>query len=261
MERLLPLLVLTLVSLPAMTSCGDSGNAGCTTDHRQQSRYASVRELLSHDTASADNEDLPMPDGPIKRMKVNYFGNFGKAFGDSNYIHWAAADSIGIVPLSDSRSHWQMRRPIVRISSCEDYFVENLTYSVPYLVPEAAAMLHEIGSRFNDSLQARGGGKYRIRVTSVLRTPESVRKLRRRNRNAVDSSVHQLGTTMDISYAKFVPSRDNDVVRSIDDLKGVLGEILKDMREQGKCYVKYERKQPCFHITVRPGAYSDHINK
>ena len=26
---------------------------------------------------------------------------------------------------------------------------------------------------------------------------------------------------------------------------------LRDLREQGMCYVKHERKQSCFHITVR----------
>ena len=36
-----------------------------------------------------------------------------------------------------------------------------------------------------------------------------------------------------------------------DTLKWVLAEVLRDMRESGRCYVKYEVKQGCFHITVR----------
>lgn len=241
-------------------SCGngkaiDNNSSG----ERHTRTYSNVREYIYADTAGPFTADPPMPDNPVKRLKVNYFGSFAKAFGDSNYIHWNAADSIGIVPLSDSRSHWRMRRPIEKIAPCKEYYVEPLTHSVPFVVPEAAQMLKEIGSRFNDTLQARGGGKYRIRVTSVLRTPDAVRRLRRRNVNAVDSSVHQLGTTVDISYARFVPSIDNDIVCSIDDLKGILGEVLRAMRDEGKCYVKYERKQPCFHITVRPGAYTSYV--
>ena len=36
-----------------------------------------------------------------------------------------------------------------------------------------------------------------------------------------------------------------------DTLKWVLSEVLRDMREQGRVYIKYEVKQGCFHMTVR----------
>ena len=158
---------------------------------------------------------------------------------------------IGIEPLSDTRSHWRLRRPLVKIASCEDFYLEPLTYSSPYLVPEAAEMLHEIGRRFHDTLAVRGGGDYSIKVTSVLRTPESVSRLRRHNANAIDSSVHQLGTTIDISYSQFAAYNDR-IPRSAADLKAILAEVLVAMREEGKCWIKHEYKQPCFHITARP---------
>jgi len=31
----------------------------------------------------------------------------------------------------------------------------------------------------------------------------------------------------------------------------VLSEVLNDMRQNKRCYVKYEVKQGCYHITVR----------
>jgi prophage antirepressor-like protein len=34
-------------------------------------------------------------------------------------------------------------------------------------------------------------------------------------------------------------------------LKWVLSEVLRDFREAGRCYVKYEVKQGCFHLTTR----------
>ena len=34
------------------------------------------------------------------------------------------------------------------------------------------------------------------------------------------------------------------------DLKWVLSEVLRDMRQANRCLVKYEVKQGCFHITV-----------
>lgn len=208
--------------------------------------------LTGTENDSTEFYSNPLPDmpEPTVGMKVRHIGRYADIFNDSNYIHWAEAEKIGIVPLSDTRSHWDLRRPIVKVAPCRDFFVEPLTYSRPYLIPEAAALLHEIGARFRDTIASRGGGDYRIKVTSVLRTPESVSRLRRRNSNALDSSVHQLGTTFDISYSRFIADSDR-IPRSADDLKGVLAEVLYALREEGRCWIKYELKQPCFHITVR----------
>ncbi|WP_373828360.1 DUF5715 family protein, partial [Bacteroides heparinolyticus] len=38
---------------------------------------------------------------------------------------------------------------------------------------------------------------------------------------------------------------------SSDTLKLVLSEVLRDLKQAEKCYVKYELKQGCFHITAR----------
>ena len=210
-----------------------------------------VYDLERMDTVSFYRRHLDKMPDPTHRLKVNYFGNPRPYFNDSNYVHWAEAERYGIRPLTDTRSHWQIDRPIVRITSCADYYLDTLIFSRPYLVPEAASTLREIGHRFRDTIAARGaGGDYRIKVTSVLRTPQTVKRLRRRNRNAIDSSVHQLGTTFDISYASFVASAPAPAY-STDDLKGILSEVLKAMREEGKIWVKYEVGQPCFHITAR----------
>ncbi len=211
---------------------------------------ANVYDLEKLDTVSFYRRHLEKMPEPTQRIKVNYFGNLRPYFNDSNYVHWQEAESYGLQPLSDTRSHWQLNRPIVKVTTCADYFLDTLIFSRPYLVPEAAATLREIGHRFRDTIAARGGGDYRIKVTSVLRTPQTVRRLRRRNRNAIDSSVHQLGTTFDISYASFVASSPAPA-RSVDDLKGILAEVLKAMREENKIWVKYEVGQPCFHITAR----------
>jgi hypothetical protein len=36
-----------------------------------------------------------------------------------------------------------------------------------------------------------------------------------------------------------------------DNLKLVLGQVLLNEQRAGNIYVKYEKKQACFHITVR----------
>lgn len=192
-----------------------------------------------------------MPPGGV-RLRINkHVYSLPRQLNDSNWRHLESAKAIGISPIQNIHDLYNLRRPIVQIVSCRDFFVDSLTYSYPFLVPEAADLLHEIGHRFNDSLAMHGGGDYRIKVTSILRTRESVAKLRRRNSNATDSSAHQFGTTFDISYLKFICDSAHTVPRTQEDLKLLLGEILVTLRDSGKCWVKYERKQSCFHITAR----------
>lgn len=241
----------TIFSIIVVSWCLFISACSSSKSHEEAVRTGIADLDLDIDTVEQYNHPLAEMPEPTVSLRTRSVGNMGKTFNDSNYIHWADAEKIGIQPLSDTRSHWRLQRPLVKIVSCKDFYVEKLSHSQPYLVPEAAAMLHEIGRRFNDSLQSRGGGDYRIRVTSVLRTPESVGKLRRNNKNAIDSSVHQLGTTVDISYARFAADSDR-IPRSSADLKALLAEVLLAMRSEGKCWVKHESKQPCFHITARP---------
>ena len=115
-------------------------------------------------------------------------------------------------------------------------------------MPRAALLLQDIGQAFYDSLYVKGVPLNQMIVTSVLRTMDDVEKLRRRNGNATENSCHLYGTTFDICYNRYHP-----VAREVrnDSLKWVLCEVLRDKRQEDRCYVKYEVKQGCFHITVR----------
>ena len=191
-----------------------------------------------------------MPPGGIK-MKINGLGGtLGRVFNDSNKFHIAVAEANGIEPLHSLRQVWQQAGRLERLQTCEAYYLDDMTHSVPYLVPKAHTLLKDIGLAFRDSLRSRGGGYYRVKVTSVLRTPALVKRLRRRNRNAVDTSAHLYATTFDISYLKFICDTPS-IPRTQEDMKNLLGEVVEDMRRHGRCYVKYERKQACFHITAR----------
>lgn len=183
------------------------------------------------------------------RIRVRNLGRLADIFNDSNYLQLQAAQRIGITPVSDLRSCYRTRRPIVEISSNKDFMVEELTHSFPYLVPQAAQLLHDIGRSFRDSVAKRGGADYRVIVTSVFRTPSTVKRLTRVNRNAVTQSTHQYATTFDITYSRFDPVGGRDTT-SPEDLKNILAEVIYDYRNKGRCLVKYERKSPCFHITA-----------
>lgn len=230
----------------AAVSCG----GGDATNY--VARDIPIETILSDNKSNIYDLHLDSaPDNDCEKLHVANIGPLRRAFLDSNYKHLQAADAFGTHVIGDLDDAWCIDYPLVEIRSCPEYFVDELTHSYPYLVPEAAELLKEIGRNFNDTLQARGGGNYRIKVTSVLRTPATVKRLRRINRNAVDSSSHQYATTFDISYSRFICD-SLGVNRSFEDLKNLLAEILYKLRADERCYVVYERKQSCFHITVRP---------
>ena len=185
----------------------------------------------------------------VRRIKVKNIGSLSQTFNDSNYLQLESAKNLGIQPVTGLYTAYFTDRPIVKITDTENFKLDSLTHSLPFLVPEAAELLNDIGRTFKDSLRARGGDSHLIKVTSLLRTPQTVSRLRRVNINATDSSTHQYATTFDISYVNFYCSDSTRLVNQ-GDLKNLLAEVLLEMKNQGRCMVKYERKTGCFHVTV-----------
>lgn len=204
----------------------------------------SPAEITQWDTAGT------MPDDECIKLRLDYpGGTLRQLFNDSNSMHISAAQKIGISPIETDSAARHINRPLVRISSDRYIFVDSLTHSYPYLIPQAAELLEDIGRAFADTLAARGGGNYRLKVTSVLRTAGTVSRLRRVNRASVEQSAHLYGTTFDISYKNF-PYHGGSPHRTQEDLKNLLAEILYKLRQDGRCYIKYEHKSGCFHITA-----------
>ncbi|VFB14254.1 Uncharacterised protein [Bacteroides heparinolyticus] len=181
--------------------------------------------------------------------------SYKRSFGDLNEKHLNVAQALGISPISSREEAERMKERLQLITTNELYAVDSLTHSLPYLIPEAASLLDTIGSNFLDSLVSKGLNPNKVVVTSVLRTKEDVKRLRRRNGNASENSAHFYGTTFDVSWKRFQKVEDEDGRPlqdvSSDTLKLVLSEVLRDLKQAEKCYVKYELKQGCFHITAR----------
>lgn len=195
--------------------------------------------------------DAPGPAPSIVSLNISKrVGNLARQFADLNEQHLACARRIGIEPIGHTRDIMRLARPIVRVSGCDRYHIDNLKHSYPYLVPQAAELLDTIGARFNRKLADRGGGNYKIKVTSLLRTRESVGRLKHGNVNSTENSAHLFATTFDISYVDFHEGMFNTTRHSDGELKNLLAEVLLELKEQGKCLVKFERKQGCFHITA-----------
>lgn len=237
--RVLPVIVgvVTLLSILTM-ACSGGSEGGETIEFHSANRNNGLH-------ASSDYPDATTN----KASDFDRHGDYAVIFNDSNKRQWTSAEPIGIEPITDLNSIWRLRRPLVNIQTNKDFVVEELTQSYPYLVPEADSALHAIGKRFSAMAKEETGNDYRVRVTSVLRTKSQVHSLQRTNKNAVDSSVHMLGTTVDISYVAFA----DEYGRAVDNpkLKPILAQVLYDMRRDGYIWVKYEKKQPCFHLSAR----------
>ena len=208
---------------------------------------------LTASFTSCKEKDMSMKMNEPRNIKgvVSY----KRSFGDLNDTHMAAAKRIGVKPLQNREAAEKLGEKVVEIKDGKFYQVDSLTHSIPFLVPKASALLDSIGANFLDSLESKGLNPNQIIVTSVLRTNDDVKRLRRVNGNASANSVHMFGTTFDISYKRFHKVEDPDGrpmqdVRA-DTLKLVLSEVLRDLKKKEMCYVKYELKQACFHITAR----------
>ena len=181
--------------------------------------------------------------------------SFKACFPDTQMVQLQAAMKWGVKRVKDREDAEKRKNELVYVGANPYYHIDPLYSSIPYLVPRAAVLLQDIGTAFFDSLYVKGVPLHRLIVTSVLRSEADVKKLRRHNGNATENSCHLYGTTFDICYNRYetVENPDGPARRAVrnDSLKYVLSEVLRDMREQGRCYIKYEVKQGCFHMTVR----------
>ena len=181
--------------------------------------------------------------------------SYKRSFGDVNKVHLAVAKKLGVTPLKSRDAAVKYGNKLVEIKPCEQYDIDSLTHSIPYLIPRASELLTAVGANFLDSLTHKGLNPNRIIVTSVLRTMDDVKRLRKSNYNAKSNSAHCYGTTFDVSWKRFQKVEDPDgrPMQDVqaDTLKLVLSEVLRDLKKEERCYVKYELKQGCFHITTR----------
>ena len=182
---------------------------------------------------------------------IRYIGSYNRDFNDMNDLHLKAAREIGINPISSREEASKASKKMQEISTNKYYEVETLTHSIPFLVPEAANLLMDIGRNFQDTLYNLNASLYKIKVTSVTRTVSDVSQLRRVNINSSENSAHLFGTTFDISWVRFTKVDEKDTL-NIDNerLKMVLATVLRDLKREGRCYIKHERRQGCFHITA-----------
>lgn len=206
--------------------------------------------------ASCGSKADKQPEEIIEDTLVSYPGrtfSYKDKFRDTQAKQVQAAQAIGLqTPPQNRQEAARMRSQLSLIKSNDNYIVDSLTHSIPYLVPAAAKELERIGEGFADILQRNGLPHYQFYVTSVLRTKDDIKQLQKSgNINATTNSCHNYGTTFDLAYFRFKKVTRTREYMHQDNLKLVLGQVLLNEQRAGRIYVKYEYKQACFHITVR----------
>lgn len=193
-------------------------------------------------------------DGREVKHRIFSVPHFGNTFPDQQDVQILAATKHGVKPVQNRLEAENSKGKLVYVGSNPFFYVDKLNNSIPYLVPRASVLLQDIGRAYFDSLQIKGIPLHKIIVTSILRTKDDVAKLRTRNGNATENSCHLYGTTFDICYNRYKQIQTREQPRrqvQNDTLKWVFSEVLRDFRNKNRCYIKYEVKQGCFHITVK----------
>ncbi|HET9439116.1 MAG TPA: DUF5715 family protein [Longimicrobiales bacterium] len=188
---------------------------------------------------------------------------------DKNAAQIARARQLGVRNPGDLDAAVAADKLVKLADTTELWALHNLNYSVPYVTPSAYNMITEIARRFQQRLDSLHVPRYRVVITSAMRTPEKQAALRRINANASDvESAHEFGTTVDIAYRRFAPPIDAaplpaDTIERLADsvmvktgslraaeLQAVLGRVIAEMRQEGKLMVMMERSQTVYHVTV-----------
>ncbi len=130
---------------------------------------------------------------------------------------------------------------LVEIPRDKRYVVDDMTHSVPYVLPAVVPFLQELADEYERELQAKKLPLVPFIIISATRSIESAKKLNDENEIAREKSHHLYGKTIDISYKQF----GNKSAQQI-----CLIEALHTLRQRGRCYVKFEVKG-ALHLTVR----------
>jgi hypothetical protein len=179
-------------------------------------------------------------------------------FRDLNEIHLRYARLYGISPIASRKVFEQKvkvltsENRLLKISDSKYYTVNKLSHSHPYLVPRAKKLLDLIGERFRKKLKEHNLDDYQYKITSLIRTQESQRSLSFSNVNAASKSAHLYGTTFDITY-KSLSKKSMLGKKTVRDGAAIrlLSETIRELQQERRLLVITERKEACFHITIR----------
>ncbi|MFT3902252.1 MAG: DUF5715 family protein [Niabella sp.] len=158
--------------------------------------------------------------------------------------HLLAAKKSGIGPVENVKhlnSLVSKNRLTAVKAKGKGYTIHKLTHSKPYLTPNAKRVMDDIAQQFYAKT------KKTITITSLTRTIYDQNRLTNVNANATTGlSAHNYGVAFDISYIRFSKVKTPNA-----RLEKQLEQLLIRFQQQGKIYYIKEKREMCFHVTVR----------
>lgn len=180
----------------------------------------------------------------LRRYNNNYHLEVAQTKGLKKPLNSRKDNSESVEAFCDSYD-------LVEITDNEYYEIPHLANSLPYLQEPAKDFLDVLGERFCNQLEELGIRKYRFSISSILRTLEDQKSLRKSNVNATpNSSSHYYGRTFDIVQTRYFERGNSKPVYTYRLRNILLRELIK-MQDEGLCYVLLERQTKCIHVTVR----------
>jgi len=182
--------------------------------------------------------------GALRRYNNDYHLEVARKKGLKKPLNSRGDDKASVEEFCD-------RFDLVKIIDNEFYEIPHLRNSLPYLQEPAKEFLNLLGERFCDQLEELGIKKYRFSISSILRTLEDQKSLRKSNVNATpNSSSHYYGRTFDIVQTRYFERGNSKPVYTYRLRNILLRELIK-LQNESKCYVLLERQTKCIHVTVR----------
>lgn len=145
---------------------------------------------------------------------------------------------------------------LVRVESDERMWIAPMDHGSPYLTPKAAETLRSIAHDFQARIANTDLADSRIRVTSLFRTKHDQKQLGRGNVNATRDELapHTHGTSMDLSYMKFVDQQGEFLeLKACQQifLAETLAEVIAaHCTKDARIFATKEKQQACYHISV-----------
>jgi len=216
--------------LPAIKKQFKETYSAITTSPRPKQPIEKFEPITIEDSTLAPDLSIVIPERVITKEYDN---------------HLVAAENNGF-GLIESVEHFQKLindNKLVSINRGSGYQVDKLKHSHPFVTPRSKIILEELGQAF----QVAAKEESYFTITSVTRTPEQQQNLRKRNRNATSGiSSHSYGVSFDISYIRFDGKKGPNRSAQKD-----LESILNDFQAANKIFFIKERRQSCYHVTVR----------
>jgi hypothetical protein len=282
MQRRFTVMLGVALSMGLGVACSPDQEHPVSADEDAQEEMLAADPVIDHSGLWTDVEaqvtaHVDSVDRALRRVPNLTGREQGVMRQDVNAVQVATARRLGVRAGDDFERHAEAGRLVRLADSTRYWIVRELTYSVPYVTPDTEAMLAELGERFHARLDSLGLPRFRMEITSVLRTAANQRALQRTNPNAARGvSSHEFATTVDVAYRHFAPPLGGAGNASADapgnletpadllyealmvetarnrgtELQAILGRVILEMRREGKLQVIMERQQTVYHMTV-----------